>query len=112
MSARFRGVASTALVGQAGLSFEEDAGVDVGVQVEAFFVEGQGLRFVVQAHCRGEGRIRMGADSLVFAPVLASSRLRRLSSFGSTIYGNFRGFGVFLQFRTPSMSKNMTFMRW
>src|ERR1700710_2860528 len=49
-------------------------------------------------------------ESTTFAPVLSRSFFRRASSFLSTMYGNLRGFGVLSLFKTPSMSRNMTFM--
>src|SRR5436190_21967821 len=39
-------------------------------------------------------------------------RLNRFSSLGSTMYGNLRGLGVCLQFKTPSISKKMIFTAW
>src|ERR1700735_1930918 len=56
------------------------------------------------------GSYRQVEDKTTFAPVFSSRRLKRTSKRLSTTYGNLRGLGVFLQFRTPSISKKMTFI--
>jgi hypothetical protein len=50
-------------------------------------------------------------ESTTFAPVRSNSFRRRANNFLSTMYGNLRGLGVLSQFRTPSMSRKITFIR-
>src|SRR5215204_6388556 len=56
------------------------------------------------------GSTRQVDERTTFAPVRSSSLQRRASSLLSTMYGNFRGFGVVLQFSTPSISRKITFI--
>ncbi len=59
---------------------------------------------------RPAGSYRHVEDKTTFARVRCRRRLNWIRSFRSTTYGSFRGLGVWEEFRTPSISRNITFM--